>query len=347
MIGSRTAPAWRLARAAAAALGCGLLGACANGVDTAWKLVQQQQELQAMARQHETRARDQRAPAEPQWLLTMMREAGEEGRYFAALAYGDDYRQRFGARPEVELLRAEALRLIGQAEESEAIYRSLLPAPQAWHGLGLLAGARGDYGAAAETLAQAARLLPTQPDVLNDLGYARLRAGQWPQARLPLGQAAELDPDNPRVLANLALLLAVQGEPEAAMQVMTRAGMDEVLRAEVMEMAEGLRRTAPPAATAVAATAMAATAAPAPMVLDSASAGPVAGAAAHPGAESAGALPSTLVAAGPAVEAARPPLAAPVRFQPAGQSPVLDAFGAAPMAPEGKTLPGPSGPVGG
>jgi Flp pilus assembly protein TadD len=90
------------------------------------------------------------------------------------------------------------------------------------HGLGLLAGAAGDFRAASRELAQAAALAPTDAGTLSDLGYARLREGDIGAARVPLMQAAELDAHSARIQSNVALLLLVQGQMKEA-----RALMDE------------------------------------------------------------------------------------------------------------------------
>jgi len=229
---------------------CGmLLAACANRADTAMKLIQQQQEEQAMLRQHEAEQERKNAPTKPELMRSMIREAQGQGRYFASLAYIDAYIAKFGHDGRIDAWRADALRLTGQTAQSEAAYRALLhtdQAPDAWHGLGLLAGARGDFSRAAEDLQRAAELSPTNALVLNDLGYARLRAGDVQGAALPLGKASELDSGNPKILANLALLLLVRGDAARADQVMVRAGLDAAARSEVYRLASEVPVRRPP-----------------------------------------------------------------------------------------------------
>jgi len=189
--------------------------------------------------------------------LSLIREMQGKGLYFASLAHIDAFEQRHGAAPDVELLRAHALREAGQAGESAAVYRQLLKTEvgaAAAQGLGLLAGARGDYAAAVSSLREAARLDPTNALIVSDLGYALLRNGDIAAARLPMAQAAELAPDNTRILANLALLLLVSGDAERAATVMDKAGLSPDARAAVRKLAgETARRTlgpSPPAAVA-------------------------------------------------------------------------------------------------
>ncbi|MEI2415650.1 tetratricopeptide repeat protein [Orrella sp. JC864] len=240
-----------LALPAAAAL---LAGCSASRSDTAWEVIERQKAEQRLLAQHEAEQARQRVPPEPRLMQSMIRETLAQGRYFAALAYIDAYVQRHGSDPDIEALRARALRLTGQTEQSEQVYRSLLKAgraAQAWHGLGLLAGARGDFVQAAQYLQRAAALSPTDADVLNDLGYARLRAGDVAGARIPLGQAAELAPANTRTLANMAVLLLVQGQAVQAQRLMEQAAFSSDVRSQVYRLAQDVQagqRAAAPAA---------------------------------------------------------------------------------------------------
>lgn len=241
----------------AALVGTALLAGCqGNSPESAWALIQKQQQEQAMLRQAEDGAEFDREPTEPQLMLALIRESQAQGRYFASLAYIDAYRQRFGEDDQLASLQADALRRTGQEAQSEAAYRQLLggaQAAQGWHGLGLLAGARGDYAQAAQDLQRAVQLAPTDAQMLGDLGYARLRAGDRAGARVPLGKAAELDPANTKVLANMALLLVVEGHAVQAQQLMDRAGLGQEARSQIYQLAGQMQaqaRTVGPAQAA-------------------------------------------------------------------------------------------------
>ncbi|MBV7486659.1 hypothetical protein [Bordetella sp. BOR01] len=231
--------------ALAAVLGAVLLAGCqGNKMESAWELIQQQQQEQALMRQAENDVDLGKQPTEPQLMLALIRETQAQGRYFASLAYIDAYRQRFGASDQLATLQADALRRTGQEEQSEAAYRKLLggaQAAQGWHGLGLLAGARGDFSQAAQDLERAAQLSPTDAQMLGDLGYARLRAGDSAAARVPLGKAAELDPSNTKVLANMALLLVVEGNAMQAQQLMDRANLGQEARSQIFQLASQMQ----------------------------------------------------------------------------------------------------------
>lgn len=237
--------AWRWTLVAAAVAGAGTLAGCqSNNAETAWQLIQQQQQEQALARQREDEAENRRKPAEPEMMLSMIAESQRQERYFASLAYIEAYQQKFGNDQRIAVLRAEALRQTGQTASSEQAYRALIGTAQAadgWHGLGLIAGSRGQFEQAADDFARAAKLAPMDPRILGDLGYARLRAGDPAGARVPLGQAAELAPESGKVLANLALLLLVEGEPVRAQHVMDRAKLGDEVRGQVLRLASEIR----------------------------------------------------------------------------------------------------------
>ena len=236
--------------------GAGLTGCKTNSAESAWQLIQQQQQEQALARQKEEEADAKGRPKAPEMMLSLIAEAQRQERYFASLAYIDAYQQQFGNDARVSVLRAEALRQTGQTALSEQAYRALLGTDQAadgWHGLGLIAGSRGQFDQAAEDLARAAKLSPMDPRILGDLGYARLRAGDAAGARVPLGQAAELAPDNGKVLANLAVLLLVEGEPVRAQRLMDQAQLTEEARSQVLRMASDIRVQRPSTPVPVAA----------------------------------------------------------------------------------------------
>lgn len=232
----------------------GLAGCKTNSAETAWQLIQQQQQDQALARQKEDEAENKRRPKEPEMMLSLISEAQRQDRYFASLAYIDAYQQKFGNDPRVAVLRAEALRQTGQTAMSEQAYRALLSTDQAadgWHGLGLIAGSRGQFDQAADDFGRAAKLSPMDARILGDLGYARLRAGDPAGARVPLGQAAELSPDNGKVLANLAVLLLVEGEPVRAQRLMDQARLGDEARGQVLRLASDIRSQRMPAASAM------------------------------------------------------------------------------------------------
>ncbi len=177
--------------------------------------------------------------------ISLIREMQDTGLYFASLAHIDAFEQKYGAVPEVELMRGHALREAGQVKESETVYRKLLQTPvgaAAWQGLGLLAGARSDYGSAVTALREAAQRDPTNALIVSDLGYALLRNGDTTAARLPIVQAAELAPGSSKILGNLAVFLQVSGDTKRADVVMKKAGLSEQAQLAVRKLAADITR---------------------------------------------------------------------------------------------------------
>lgn len=136
----------------------------------------------------------------------------DKGQYYAALAHIED-QKRSGDTDQLRLLEAEARRHLGQHDQAETLYRSLLNSPyaaSAYHGLGMLYVDR-DLDGAIHNLRQAVERAPTNVDFRNDLGYAVMTAGQYTEAYTQLSTAAELAPQQTRSQKNLIILWLVVG----------------------------------------------------------------------------------------------------------------------------------------
>lgn len=206
-----------------------LLGACAKDMGYG---VGPQAERQALIQQ----ANRDPAPDTPGMYLGLIDRMQSQGLYFASLAHIDAYEKQYGVTPDTILLRADALRMTDQPEASASAYARLLQTPLAsrgHRGLGLIAGASGDFSRAVDELQQAAQLAPTDASVLSDLGYARMRAGDINGARVPLMKAAELDQNNPKIASNIALYLLVDGETDRAQALMSQQKFSLDLRTAI------------------------------------------------------------------------------------------------------------------
>ncbi|HWH73815.1 MAG TPA: tetratricopeptide repeat protein [Methylibium sp.] len=147
-------------------------------------------------------------PDNRQTYLAVIEQLSRDGQHYAAYAHLQALEARHGGSPEVTLLKADALRASGDTQTAATLYGALLDTPlaaRAYHGLGLIAGARQDFATAALLLDRAATRDPTHAGLLSDLGYALLLSGRPEQARRPLLTAAELAPQDARIQANLAL----------------------------------------------------------------------------------------------------------------------------------------------
>lgn len=168
----------------------------------------------------------------------------QQGAWYASLAHVEAFRQRYGDRPALRLLQADALRETGQADAAVTLYRELSSGPQAAaaaHGLGLIAARRDDDAESEQALARATQLQPLNTDYLGDLGYARLRAGQFDQAREPLAKALELSPGNAKATANLALWAVLRGDQATAERLSAQASLNEETRRSIQQQAQQIR----------------------------------------------------------------------------------------------------------
>jgi Flp pilus assembly protein TadD len=178
----------------------------------------------------------QAVPDTPGMYLGLIQRMQTQGLYYASLAHIDAYDKTYGAIPESTLLRADALRMTDQPAASAAVYTQLLKTPLAargFRGLGLIAGAAGDFDRAAQALTQASELAPTDASLLSDLAYAKLRSGDVVGARVPLMKAAELDQRNPKIVSNLVLYLLAAGRTQDAQRLMNQEHLPADIRKDI------------------------------------------------------------------------------------------------------------------
>ncbi|PXX32963.1 MULTISPECIES: tetratricopeptide repeat protein [Burkholderia] len=209
-----------------------LLGACATK-DSGYG-VNAQTERAALIQAADQK---QAVPDTPGMYLGLIQRMQSQGLYYASLAHIDAYDKTYGIVPESILLRADALRMTDQPAASAAAYTQLLKTPLAargYRGLGLLAGAAGDFDRAAQTLTQASELAPTDASMLSDLAYAKLRSGDVVGARVPLMKAAELDQRNPKIVSNLVLYLFAAGRTQDAQRLMNQQHLPADIRKDIV-----------------------------------------------------------------------------------------------------------------
>jgi len=214
---------------------CALLGACAVKESGYGVGPQAEREAQLQA---QLQTSQQTKPDTPGMYLGLIDRMQSQGLYYASLAHIDAYEKQYGASPDSTLLRADALRATDQPAASATAYTQLLNTPLAargYRGLGLLAGASGDFASASQSLAKAVELAPTDAATLSDLGYARLRAGDIAGARVPLMKAAELDAKNQKVIGNVVLYLLADGETARAQALIKDQKYTPDVRAQIRD----------------------------------------------------------------------------------------------------------------
>jgi Flp pilus assembly protein TadD len=176
--------------------------------------------------------------------LLLIRQARDDGRPRAALAYLADFDRRHPGDRDARILRINCLLDLGQTDAAEAALAALPAggASEAVHGHVL--AARGDWARAAARYRAALGAMPADPLTANALGYAQLRAGQFDEAIETLRGAMDLAPANGVIRNNLLLALTLAGrgaEADAALHTITdpaaRADLKRAIVGQAMRLA--------------------------------------------------------------------------------------------------------------
>jgi Flp pilus assembly protein TadD len=176
--------------------------------------------------------------------LLLIRQARDDGRPRAALAYLADFDRRHPGDGDAHMLRINCLLDLGQTDAAEAALAALpvSGASDAVHGHVL--AARGDWTRAAARYRGALAAMPADPLTANALGYAQLRAGHLDEAVETLRGAADLAPMNAVIRNNLLLALTLTGkgaEADAKLHAVTdpaaRADLKRVIVGQAMRLA--------------------------------------------------------------------------------------------------------------
>ncbi len=170
-----------------------------------------------------------------------------DGKFYAALAELD----AIGANTQkATWLRAEALRRIDHTTEAVGLYGSLIGScleGRAQHGLGLSAARQGQGARAIEALTHARQLLPTDPNVRNDLGYALLLDRRWDAAQFEFLTVLDLAPQDPLAARNLVLLAFVQGKSDVARTLADKFKLEPAVTSRLALQAASLMYASSPA----------------------------------------------------------------------------------------------------
>lgn len=191
-----------------------------------------------------TPTKDGELAKNPELYLQLIRGMQQKGLYYASLAHLDAFNNRWKDNDGAVLLRAHALREIGQPDKAQDLYRKLTGgdfAAEAYHGLGLIALAQGKQDDGVDALNRAASLAPTDVEILNDQGYALMTVGKLEDAKQSLFRAAELDNRNQRVGANVALLLMLEGKQPQAEEALRRYGIPAAMQQEIRRKAADMK----------------------------------------------------------------------------------------------------------
>ena len=190
--------------------------------------------------------------------LALVKQMQSKSLWYASIAHLDALDKQWGASSDTRLLRADALRQVGQLSAAIPIYQGLLGSAKdgaARYGLGRVAAEQGDFRSAALQMEQARMSNPVDSRLLTDLGYAYLRARDLNAARIPLMQAAQLNPEDAQANVNLSLFMMVSGQGAQAEEFMRQRKLDAQTQQLVKEQAGEWLRTASLAAAKPAAAA--------------------------------------------------------------------------------------------
>lgn len=172
--------------------------------------------------------------------LSLVKQMQSKSLWYASIAHLDALDKQWGASSDSRLLRADALRQVGQLGAAIPIYQSLLGSAKdgaARYGLGRVAAEQGDFRSAAQQMEQARMSNPVDSRLLTDLGYAYLRAHDLNAARIPLMQAAQLNPEDAQANVNLSLFMMVSGQSAQAEEFMRQRKLDAQTQQLVKEQA--------------------------------------------------------------------------------------------------------------
>lgn len=186
--------------------------------------------------------------------LSLVKQMQAKSLWYASIAHLDALDKQWGASSDSRLMRADALRQVGQLNAAALIYQSLLSTAKdgaARYGLGRIAAQNGDFRHAAQQMEQARMSNPVDSQLLTDLGYAHLRARDLNAARIPLMQAAQLNPEDAQANVNLSLFMMVSGQTAQAEELMRERKLDAQTRQAVKEQASEWLQGAKQAAQAL------------------------------------------------------------------------------------------------
>ncbi|OYU43087.1 MAG: hypothetical protein CFE44_20325, partial [Burkholderiales bacterium PBB4] len=172
-----------------------------------------------------------RFPDDDRFVAYQGRAALLRGDMAGARAIVDAARQKFPASAELGLVEGELGRVEGNGDAAVASFGAAsqkLPNDfRPWQGLGATLAEQEDFDPARAALIRAVELAPKFAAPLADLGAMETRAQRLTQAKAAIDQSLELAPDDYVAWTSRGILLLTQGQPEAALQALLKAGLLE------------------------------------------------------------------------------------------------------------------------
>lgn len=173
--------------------------------------------------------------------LTLIRQARDDGRARAALAYLDDFDRQHPDDRDARVLRVNCLLDLGQVEAARTALSRIPSNDRSGAALavrGHVLAAEEQWPQASAQYALALQASPADAFIANALGYARLRAGMTADAVETLRAAHDLAPDDAVVRNNLILALTLNGRLGEA-DAMLAGVKDGAAKAELRRQVAG------------------------------------------------------------------------------------------------------------
>lgn len=146
---------------------------------------------------------------------------------------------------DVEIALGRSLEEAGNLSEAEVAYRNALAKDpkraDAEQRLAILADDRGDQAEAERRFDRALKLDPNNPEILCDRGYNLYLQRRWSEAEATLRKALAVDPRHARSRSNLGLVLAHQGDDDAALAEFIKAGCDPIDARSNLALTQAMR----------------------------------------------------------------------------------------------------------
>lgn len=134
--------------------------------------------------------------------------------------------QKVEAKYDVARLAESDGQLDKARDGYEAIYKKDPSIADVCHRLGIVHAKQTNYEAAKRYLDEAHKLNPSDPEILNDLGYACYLSGDLKMAETVFETALKISKDNKRATNNLALVLGSQGRFEDSYRMFRQVNTD-------------------------------------------------------------------------------------------------------------------------
>lgn len=172
--------------------------------------------------------------------LSMISQQIVDGKQYAALA---GLSELPSSSPVVMRKKADVLRRIA-SPDAKSLYMDLQKtclSAYGDHGLGLLYASEKDFPKARALIERAAKKVPTDEAIRNDLGLTYLYEGNYERSRFELMTAIELNSSFSRAVTNLAALLILRADIQSLTTLNDRFSLNVEQVSQSMELCSQIK----------------------------------------------------------------------------------------------------------